>query len=167
MEIERKWLVDKDRCPGLVVYDAEIRRTEQGYLNHTKDEYLIRVRKVQVMGTNKKPLSGEQTYYFLELKTQGLLSREELAYYISEKEYKDTLSKCRGVVKKTRYCWYGEDGKGEHGYYFEVDVYDNHDFVTCEVEFNSEEEANNFEAPDWCLEDVTYDPAYKNINLVK
>lgn len=160
MEIERKWLVDKDRCPGLVLYDSEIRRTEQGYLNTIDDNWLIRFRMVQILGTVKKPLSGEQKYYFLELKTQGLLSREELRYFISEKEYNDSISKCQGIVRKTRYCWHDND------IYYEVDVYDDHDFVTCEVEFKSEEEANNFVAPDWCIKDVTYDQVYKNVNLV-
>jgi len=50
---------------------------------------------------------------------------------------------------------------------YEIDFYKDYDFVTCEVEFDSEEEANNFEAPDWCIKDVTYDPYYKNVNLAK
>jgi len=163
MEIERKWLVDKNRCPGLVLYDAEILRTEQGYLNSVDDDWLIRVRKVNKLGTNKKLLEAGQDviYFLLELKTQGLLSREELRYYITEPNYKETLSKCESIVKKTRYCW------NEDGVYYEVDIYDDHDFVTCEVEFKTEQEANNFKAPDWCIKDVTYDTAYKNVNLGK
>jgi adenylate cyclase len=158
MEIERKWLVDKEKCPGLVLYDAEVLRTVQGYLNTIKDEWLIRVRKIKKIGTNRKPQRKSSEFY-LELKTQGLLSREELRYIIHEEEFIKTLRKCSGVVKKTRYCWM------EDNTYFEVDVYDDHDFVTCEVEFKTEKEAENFKAPSWCLRDVTYDPKYKNVNL--
>jgi hypothetical protein len=32
-EIERKWLVDRDKCPGLVSHRTSIFRTIQGYLN--------------------------------------------------------------------------------------------------------------------------------------
>ncbi len=157
MEIERKWLVDKDRCPGLVLYNSTIFKTEQGYLNTINDEWLIRVRKFEEKGTISNPGNGKVRYY-LELKTQGLLSREEIKFIIKEDEYENALSKCLGIVRKTRYCWLDT-------VYYEVDIYDNHDFVTCEVEFPTEEEANNFVAPDWCIEDITYDPKYKNINL--
>jgi len=87
-----------------------------------------------------------------------LLARDEIKFIIKEDEYENTLSKCLGIVRKTRYCWLDT-------VYYEVDIYDNHDFVTCEVEFETEEEANNFIAPDWCIEDITYDPKYKNVNL--
>jgi len=159
-EIERKWLVDRDKCPGLVSPHTSIFRTIQGYLNSTDDNWLIRVRKFEHRGSIGDVDLKYETRYYLELKTHGLLSREELRYIITEDEFEETLDKCNGSVKKTRYCW------NEEGIYYEVDVYDDHDFVTCEVEFKSEEEANEFIAPEWCIKDVTLDPAYKNVNLV-
>ena len=36
----------------------------------------------------------------------------------------------------------------------------------AEVEFTSVEEAENFAAPDWFGEDVTFDARYQNSNLI-
>jgi len=153
MEIERKWLVDKSKLPELsvkkVVADINVWDVIQGYLNSENDEWLIRVRSVN------------NFYFWLELKSKGLLSREEIRYAISNMEFQITLRECKKVVEKRRYSLYDGDIR------YEIDFYKDYDFVTCEVEFDFEEEANNFEAPDWCIKDVTYDPYYKNVNLAK
>jgi CYTH domain-containing protein len=46
----------------------------------------------------------------------------------------------------------------------EIDVYhDRHEgLVVAEVEFDDEEEAKNFQPPDWLGEEVTGDPRYSN-----
>jgi len=147
MEIERKWLVDKDKCPILSEY-SKVLRIVQGYLNDSSDEWIIRVRAI------------DNSEFILELKSIGLLSREELKFCISEDEYLDAIKQCRNIVYKTRYI------QSIDNYHYEVDVYDYHDFVTCEVEFSSEKEAKKFKAPEWCIKDVTYDPKYKNVNLI-
>ena len=153
IEIERKWLVDKDKLPELpkrkVIADNNVWEVIQGYLNPDNDEWLIRVRSVN------------DFYFYLELKSRGLLSREEIRYSISKMEFQVTLRQCKAVMEKTRYFLYDGDIR------YEIDFYKDYDFVTCEVEFDSVEEANNFNAPDWCTDDVTYDPYYKNVNLAK
>ena len=153
MEIERKWLVDTAKCPiyheNYVILAEDVWRTVQGYLNTIKDEWLIRVRSIN------------DERFFLELKTQGLLAREELSFKIHKDEFNQTLEKCVSKVEKTRYCYYTDNVK------YEIDIFLDHSFVTCEVEFGNEETAHAFVAPDWCTKDVTYDPAYKNVNLAK
>ena len=51
----------------------------------------------------------------------------------------------------------------------ELDVFEEpyENLVIAEVEFESEEEANNFKPPVWFGEDVTMDPRYHNSNLSK
>jgi len=161
MEIERKWLVDKSKCPIFIYGEESFNLTKwkvvQGYLNSVKDEWLIRVRRVDTIEKNKSVLND----YFLEMKSHGLLSREELRIRMNKTEFEEILKKCEKTVEKQRYLW------NALGVQFEIDVYDRYDFITCEVEFNSEEEANNFVAPNWCTKDITMDSGYKNVNLAK
>ena len=148
MEIERKWLVDK-RVALEIIHGKLPMKTIQGYLNTMDDEYLIRYRSVNNM------------FFKLEIKSKGHLSREELRYDISKEQFKAGMKLCKNKVCKKRYI------VSEKDYDCEVDIYQDWDFVTAEIEFESQEEAEAYEAPWWFGEDVTYDPAYKNINLAK
>lgn len=158
IELEKKWLVDESKCPVFNLNfgekNLEILETEQGYLeNDPDDSWIIRFRHIF------KHLS-ESNHYFLDLKSKGLLAREELTYSISYEEYSEAIQKCEGrIVRKTRYCY------EENGHRLEIDKYNAHGFVTCEVEFKSMKEANTFVPPEWCIEEVTFDPKYKNMNL--
>jgi len=151
IELEKKWLVDKEKCP--IPSDAVKWDVVQGYLNTMSDEWIIRCRYVG----HDDGLSS----YFLELKSRGLLAREELRYIIDKEEFDETLKKCGGVVKKTRYLWKADNVQ------YEVDFYKDHKFVTCEVEFDNMKQCNAFKPPEWCIEDVTFNPKYKNVNLGK
>jgi adenylate cyclase len=159
LEIEKKWLVDKYKCPIFLKSfnkkDLDILDTEQGYLEFAEDDnWIIRYRHINERGINVDK-------YFVDLKTKGLLVREEISHRINEEEYIRGISKCKGrTIRKTRYCHMDV-------VYYEIDVYKDHDFVTCEVEFKNMKEANEFVPPDWCYEDVTYDLKYKNMNLGK
>lgn len=144
MEIERKFLVDKDHMP---ILETNV-RIEQHYLNEIEDKWLVRLRQW-----------GEQ--YFLELKTQGDLSREELKFKITEDEYLIGIEHSIKKLRKTRYLLFEQDLA------YEVDIYDDYDFKTVEVEFESEEEANNFVPPSWFGQDITNDYKYRNNNLAK
>jgi CYTH domain-containing protein len=150
-EIERKWLVDIQTCPvyhpNYVSPVEDIWEITQGYLNSLNDEWLVRVRSIN------------DEMFHLELKSKGLLTREEIKFNISEKEFNETLEKCLKVLKKTRYI------HRIPGATFEIDAYEDYKFVTCEVEFKSEDRAKRFKAPEWCIKEITMDPLYKNINL--
>ena len=152
MEIERKWLVDKEKITPLLDHGFKV---EQHYLNDIEDDWLIRVRD-EGCG-----------YYVLTLKGKGLMARPELEFEITEKEYRDSLEYSKSCVLKTRFFidLFPEDVNCERWY--EIDVFDDHDFIICELEFNTVEEAGEFNPPDWCLKEVTCDSTYQNINLAR
>jgi CYTH domain-containing protein len=149
MEIERKWLVDKTHLGMLIERSHHKERIEQYYLSGKDDEWTIRLRK-------------SNSEYFLTLKSKGLLSREEIETVIHRGVFLNDIKHAKTSIKKIRYTI-----EIDKDLSYEIDVYDDFDFVTCEVEFKSEEEANGFVTPSWCLEDVTYDSKYKNSNLAK
>jgi CYTH domain-containing protein len=152
MEIERKWLVDPAKTHFLLTNCERSARIEQFYVNGKKDEWTIRFRKYE---------DRFDARYVLDLKSEGLLSREELTFGISYDDFVKGSSLGKKKIVKTRYYF----PYGKHT--FEIDVYDDYDFVTAEIEFESETEANAFEAPSWCIQDVTMNPKYKNVNLAK
>lgn len=155
MEIERKWLVDPSRIEELKNLSFYFECIDQYYLNDPKDTWVIRLRK-----------SDDTIFhdFFLTLKSKGLLSREEIETKIIRSIFDDAVKHARTFLSKTRY--HLEIDPDKLGV-FEIDVYKDYDFITCEVEFETEEDAKTFVAPDWCIEDVTEDPKYKNINLAK
>lgn len=143
MEIERKFLVkyipdDVLQCP--------CKRIEQAYLC-TKP--VVRVRRY-----------GEE--FWLTCKGEGLLKREEYELSLSEEAYQHLLGKSDGLmIEKDRYCIPWE------GHTIELDVFDGPlaPLVFAEVEFSTEEEALEFNPPEWFDRDVTWDPAYSNASL--
>ena len=144
MEIEKKFLVDKDNMPSLTTNV----RIEQHYLNSINDKWLIRLRQWD-------------NDYFMELKTVGDVSREELKFKITKEEYLEGIKHSIKKLRKTRYLFFEKDLS------YEIDIYDDYEFITVEVEFESEEEADKFVAPIWFKEDVTQDYKYRNNNLAK
>jgi adenylate cyclase len=148
MEIERKWLVDKNKIKAFTNFGYRI---EQHYLNDLKDDYLIRVR--DTMGT-----------YTMTLKGKGLMIRTEFEFDIDKKQYEEMVRESKTSLKKTRFFVEIEEGIDR---FYEIDVFDDYDFIICEVEFETEEDAYRFIPPTWCLEEVTEDPTYTNINLAK
>lgn len=154
MEIERKWLIEEKNIPVGLKESAAFSRVEQGYLN-PNDEFLIRVRH------NSHMKSPDVETWKLEVKSKGLFVRDEYRMDITPEQFEEIYGKCPKKVTKTRYYHFVDDLE------YEMDFYDDHDFVTLEIEFKTVEEAEKFEAPDWFGEDVTYKPEYKNINLAK
>ena len=73
------------------------------------------------------------------------------------------IPKCDGrFIEKTRYLIpYNEKLT------IELDIFHNDlsPLILAEVEFESEDEANNFTPPEWFGEDVTFSPKYHNSNL--
>ena len=140
MEIERKFLVsnipkDLNQYP--------VHRIEQAYLC---TEPVLRIRR-------------KDDVYILTYKGAGFLVREEHEFPLTEEAYRHLLEKADGNrIAKDRYCI------PYLGYTIELDVFDAPfaPLVLAEVEFSTEEEANNFTPPDWFGEEVTYDPSYTN-----
>jgi CYTH domain-containing protein len=157
MEIERKWLVDPARVNELKKLSYTHFKIEQYYLSDKDDSWTIRLRK-------------QERDCSITLKSKGLLSREEIELDITKIEFAEYVKFAKTKIIKTRYHFENNEvdktNKYPH-YVYEIDVYNDYDFVTCELEFDTEEEAKSFIPPDWCIKDVTADPYYKNVNLAK
>ncbi len=152
-EIERKWLVERDKIPYDLEKKADKFEITQTYLNYSPE---IRVRNI----------SDQQ--YIMAIKTgltkeQGL-TRDERQYKITKDEYEHLLSKQEGsTIHKTRYQLKVDD------YIYAFDFFHEQldGLIYLEIEFPNEEEANSFETPNWFGRDVTNDINYKNQKLAQ
>lgn len=145
LEIERKYLIESDKLP--IYYNKQpYHEIEQAYLC---TEPVVRVRK-----------SDDE--YYLTYKSKGLMVREEYNLPLTKDGYEHLLSKADGIIiKKKRYLIPYED------YTIELDIFEGkyEGLILAEVEFQTEEMANQFTAPDWFGEDVTFSSKYHNSTL--
>ena len=150
-EIERKWIVDKEKLP----YDlskCEPLVMEQSYICFSPT--------VRLRNTNDKS-------FVLCIKSRpqpGSLARDEFELELSRQQYENLLTKKEGnTIRKTRYC------VEENGHTIEIDIFsgDLDGLAYAEIEFASEEEAMSYPNPEWVVKDVTFDHRYKNASLAK
>jgi adenylate cyclase len=147
IEIERKFLLKDDswrqHADAGTVY-------RQGYLIGAK-QASVRVR-----------IEGDKAFINIKSMTLGV-SRLEYQYPIpvqDAEELLDTLCD-KPLVEKTRY-------RIQHaGHEWEIDVFegDNAGLVVAEVELSAVDE--QLSLPDWAGIEVSSDPRYYNVNLVK
>lgn len=142
-EIERKFLVNTlpDNLNSYPHYELE-----QGYLSVAP---VVRVRR-------------KDTQYILTYKSGGMLKRMEVELPLDSSSYNHLIAKADGIViSKTRYAI-------PHGkYIIELDIFHGKldGFVMAEVEFDSIEDADSYEKPDWFSVDVTANPAFHNSRM--
>lgn len=152
-EIERKFLV-KEIPNSCVVANSKV-FVEQYYL-HISDLRELRIRKAVYRNDD-----GVCT---LTAKIGQGLVREEYNENISPHIYEilEELSGSDKPIEKQRLLIRFDNG--EEGIY---DKYLNlpYDLEVVELEFDSIEKANNFNPPEWCVEEITEDKNYKNKNL--
>lgn len=146
-EIERKFLL---RHNGWRKYASKGLRMRQGYLNSDR-LCSIRIR-----------IAGDQAHLNIKSATLGI-SRIEFDYPIPLPDAEQILDQLcvRPLIQKTRYLI-------EHaGHVWEIDVFEgeNAGLVVAEVELEDVDEA--FELPDWVGGEVSEDPRYYNVWLVK
>ena len=145
MEIERKYLLKE--LPKLENYPR--RKLEQAYLCTAP---VVRVRR-------------EDDNYYMTYKGGGMLARAEHNLPLNEEAYEHLKKKADGnVIGKTRYLIPLEDGLTA-----EVDVFEEPfaPLIMAEVEFSSEEQANEFIPPEWFGKEVTFDEKYHNSYMSK
>ena len=147
LEIERKFLVKSDDWRAMADPGTRYR---QGYLVGSKHAS-VRVR-----------IEGDCAKLNIKSATLGI-RRQEYEYPIPLDEAQallDTLCE-RPQIEKVRYTL----RHGDH--LWEIDVFEgaNAGLVVAEVELASEEEA--LALPDWVGEEVSEDPRYYNVCLVK
>ncbi|MDJ0728974.1 MAG: CYTH domain-containing protein [Crocosphaera sp.] len=147
IEIERKFLVINDNWRSL----GQGKVYKQGYISTGKKMTTIRVRII-----------GEKAYLTIKSKTEGI-SRHEFEYPIPLEDAQIMLnSLCdRPLIEKIRY-------KINHdNLLWEIDEFqgENKGLILAEVELENENQMLNI--PDWVGEEVSHDPRYYNVNLVK
>ena len=151
-EIERKFLLANDRWREQA--DAGI-TVRQGYLTDSssgsEQKSSIRIR-----------IAGEQANLNIKSATLGI-TRQEYEYPIPLADAHALLDSLADgpLIEKTRY-------HVQHGAHtWEIDVFtgDNQGLVVAEIELGAEDEA--YERPAWLGEEVSDDPRYYNVCLVK
>jgi adenylate cyclase len=144
MEVERKFLVPEPPDLG----GTEAKEIDQGYLA-TGSGGEVRLRR-----------KGDSL--LLTAKRGGGLSREEAEVEVDPDAFDRLwpLTEGRRLHKRRHVVPLGDLA-------IEVDVYagDLEGLVVAEVEFDSEEAANEFEPPEWLGEEVTGDQRYLNETL--
>ncbi|WP_424769407.1 CYTH domain-containing protein [Paenibacillus sp. sgz302251] len=152
LEIERKFLLAD--TPSVVIHEEKLKvlseqRIEQTYLAMDESQEL-RVRRIVDLA------SGEVAFTHT-FKLGNGLSREEIEYSISESIYEQVVN-AFGFVPLTKNRITAEwDGR-----IVEIDIYDQIKLAVLEVEFESEEIANAFAAPEWFGKDISSDRQYSN-----
>lgn len=143
MEIERKWLLKELPKEFKELSHLQI---EQIYISTDPE---IRLRK------NINAIKP----YKLTVKGEGLLSREEIETHVTQAFYEE-IERFIGkpAIKKDFYIYNCE------GYKLEVSIVDGGKFIYAEVEFDSEEQANNYVLPILDAVEVTENPEYKMKN---
>lgn len=147
IEIERKFLLKDDSWRQQADAGTLYR---QGYLIGAK-QASVRVR-----------IEGEQAFLNIKSMTLGVI-RQEYQYalpFVDAMAMLGTLCE-KPLIEKTRYklCYAGHE--------WEIDVFagENAGLVVAEVELVAEDEA--LELPPWTGVEVSSDPRYYNVNLVK
>lgn len=144
MEIERKYLI-KTLPDDLEKYPCK--QIEQGYLN---TDPVVRIRR-------------SNDAYTLTYKGKGLMVREEYNLPLNAESFAHLKEKIDGrLIKKRRYLIPLDDS-----HTIELDIFEDDlaPLQLAEVEFATEEEANNFLPPAWFGEDVTFSTKYHNSTL--
>ena len=155
MEIERKWLIRKERIP-FNLDSCEKMHIDQLYVSFSP---VIRIRNVDY---------GSK--YVLTIKTVSPridpeLAKNEYETEITEKEYLELVKISQGnLISKTRFVV-----KVENGLKYEIDFFEGSlsGLAYLEIEFPDEGHALHFPDPDWVEYDVTYRPEFKNSALAK
>ena len=146
MEIERKFI---PKYLPEEIKDATCHEIEQAYLNTFP---VIRIRK-------------SDDDYYLTYKGGGKMVHEEYNLPLNKEAYYHLLEKADGnIITKKRFEIPLNDGL-----IAELDIFEGkfEGLLLVEVEFESEDAANSFIAPEWFGEDVTSDGRYHNSNLSK
>lgn len=157
LEIERKFLLPE--YPQQLIQEGQLKILTRHSIDQT---YLaidggqeLRVRKITDLD------SGEVTYTHTFKDGKGI-SREEIEYFISEGLYNQMIEAVKMiplVKERTTGVW--------NGITIEIDVYTQLKLSVLEVEFDSLEEAESFDAPEWFGKDVSVERQYSNKTVWK
>jgi len=148
VEIERKFIVDKECWDKVLKPDGDI--FKQGYI-YSDSTKTIRIRLTSNKG-------------FITIKGKSSddgLSRSEFEYEIPQKDAAELLKQfTSSLIEKIRYKIFHE------GFMWEIDVFEgnNSGLIIAEIELPNKEQS--FKKPEWVGQEVTGDIHYYNSYLV-
>lgn len=146
MEIERKFLVNKENIPtNLEQYPHHV--IEQAYVI---TDPVLRIRK-------------KDDQYILTYKGPGLMKREEVEFPLTQEAYEKLLTKTEGnIITKTRYKI-----PENNNLTIEFDIFSGlfEGLYLAEVEFENETDAMQYEKPQWFEKEVTNTNTFHNSTL--
>ncbi|AKF24952.1 adenylate cyclase [Sulfurovum lithotrophicum] len=144
-EIERKFLVNPELLP--VLENPHVIR--QGYIP-TQGTATVRIR-----------ISNNKAFLTLKGRATGL-TRSEFEYPVPLEDAEKMLQELcvPPLIEKKRYLIL------YRGHTWELDLFegDNAGLIVAEIELDDENEA--FEKPPWVSQEVSFDPRYRNANLI-
>jgi CYTH domain-containing protein len=155
MEIERKFLF-KGNIEEM--WKNPIKKIKQCYLSYDPE---VRIRE-------KHNSDGRK--YYLTVKNKGDKVREEYEVEISKNTYEELYKnrQTNSLISKFRFIVPLENNlKAEVDFYENVYTDSSNSLKVIEVEFESEEQSNNFIIPKWFGREVTNDHRYKNGYIAK
>ncbi len=171
LEIEKKFLLpalpaDLDERGKLLAHMI----VNQSYINNSPE---VRIRRNQVLFADPHPgdrepiysVSGDGYMYLMAIKSDGTLTRTEVEFDIAQEAYYE-LQAMIGLapIVKDYYRYWIDDMVYEFSI---VDKGSETGFVYLEIEFGTEEDANNYVCPFEGAIDVTEDKSYKMKNYWK
>lgn len=151
-EIERKFLINLENLPPEIKEKLEKYpgiNIKQGYISIEDEGNEARLRK-------------EGNKFFLTVKNQSLGTREEIENEITKEQFEKIWPLTKGrQIEKTRYSF-----PYQHCTIY-IDFYRGklEGLNLAEIEFPSQEDAENFKTPEWLKEEVTENPSYYGRNL--
>ena len=147
VEIERKFLVKNDNWKSCISHSTSIR---QGYLAPLSKSS-IRIR-----------IEGQSASINIKSATLGI-RRTEYEYPIPLKDAHEMLKNLceEPQINKTRHHVHINQHTWEIDEFYD----DNNGLIVAEIELRAEDEV--FEKPEWLGEEVSDDPRYYNVNLIK
>lgn len=153
-EVERKWLIDKNKIPyDLNADDVEVYEIKQTYLCFDPE---MRVRDYN---------NGQEYEFTIKMNlTEDGLIRDETNYTINKEQYENLIAKKEAfTIYKTRYQFLADNQ------IIAIDIFHNEldGLAYMEIEFPSKEASDKYETPSWVIKDVTSDVRYKNGHLVR
>lgn len=163
-EIERKYaIIDLPENLDIESLDIEsVNYIEQAFI-YRDNITVLRIRKIEDKSNMQKDVKSSKVQYIYTVKTKGdikydnnneIAEKYEIESNITKEEYEELLPrKISNIIRKTRIVVPIHDNLE-----VEIDVYYDYldGFLTAEVEFPSNEEANNFIKPDWLGEELGY-----------
>lgn len=155
MEIERKFLIKKNAFELDKYNYIDI---QQAYISTSP---VIRLRKREEYSIQSQSYTAKE--YILTVKSKGMLSRQEFELALSFEDYTKLLEKVEGnIITKRRYLIPLDK---EHT--LELDYFMNmfEGLVMGEIEFDSEDDANKYNLPNFILREVTFDKRFHNSNM--